>query len=835
MTIKKRKGKLVTLRLFQNLYREIKKTFTRFLSILAISALGVAFFAGIRATSPDMKEMGDRYFKKYNLSDITLLSKAGFDDSDIELLKSLDFIDKVEPQLFCDVMMNFGENEPDKNIRISSLPIIFENNNGFIADYSIRSYKDDDLNSLELCEGRLPLDDSEIVIDNNFEEKIKLGDYVNAVSNSGEAELRVVGFVKSVKFISNIERGTSTIGSGSSDGFAYASGNVVEHLSYKLPAISMLQRRYTQIEVSVKNSKALSAFSDDYSRLTDSAIQKINSIADANEKEWYVFDRNYSTAYQDYSENTERIAALGKVFPLIFFVVAALVCLTTMTRMVEDKRIEMGTLTAIGYTGKVIVFQYILYAILASLTGSILGCIVGFKVLPQIIIDAYSILYALPDVKTPFRIDIALISIGVSVACTTLSTLWACSNLLSEVPASLMRPKPPKAGKKTFIEHITFLWKQFNFTTKVTIRNILRYKKRFYMSVIGIAGSCGLLITAFGLNDSITGIINNQFGQIWHMDIQAFAYQDMPYNELANIIDKNVPKNMVDSVTICENKLVSAGYDGEYWSNVYLMTIESNESLNNKISFISHNENYELDTDGVIVTQKFAEAFDIEEGGIVDISINSKVYQARVSHIVDNYVYNYIYLLPQYYEKLFENEVLYNGFLINTNDDCEKIANMLLNDKRMYSIMITESVHERVVNSLNIMTYVITVLTVGSAMLTFVVMFNLTNINITERKRELATLSVLGFYDKEMYDYIFRENNTLSVIGAIIGLLFGKVLHTFVIKTVEVDIVTFSREIQIPSYIYGFVLTIIFSLAVNFVMRKKIRSINMVESLKSAE
>lgn len=829
----------------KNLLREIKRTFTKFLSIFAICALGVAFFAGIRATSPDMKEAGDRLYNTYNLSDISVISTSGLTADNIRDLESIEGIQAVRASLFVDAMAR-GTGEKEKNLRLYSMPIKLKSEYAplidLIPDYGIDTSPEYEMNGVEIVSGRMPLNDTETALDYTLEGSLvkQLGDEITLTTSGGTVTLRVVGFIRSPMYISMFERGTSSIGNGTSDGFAYASGNAISSLGTKLPVMSLLNTYYTRADIVISGKEGLSAYSDEYEALVNEVTDRIEDYASTQSGTWYIQDRSGNPGYSDYSENTDRIAAVGDVFPLIFFIVAALVCLTTMTRMVEEQRIEMGTMKALGYGGWQIAMKYAVYAMSACISGGVVGAIIGFKLFPYVIMKGYSIMYYLGKLETPYRADIAFMAIAAMAVCTAAATFSACYASLKEVPATLMRPKAPKAGRRVLLEKIPFIWKKLSFTSKVTVRNLFRYKKRFFMSVIGIAGSGALLVTAFGLNDSIFGIIEKQFGDIWQMDVQAYVYEAMPLADMQELLGKNPANDDFDSVMFCLDSQMECKNGGRSQNGVHLLGVESAESMAGRVSLHNGGTPVTLDDSGVVVTAKLAETLSIKVGDEINMRTGGEDHLMRVIGIADNYVYHYVYITAAYYETVFGKAMLYNGFMGNlkdglTDETMDAMSTQLLSDSRMYTVRTIGSIYASVWDSLSILNYVVLVLILGSGMLTFVVMLNLTNINIGERMRELATLRVLGFYDKEMYDYIFRENNALSVIGAFVGLVFGKIMHLFVIRTCEVDMVMFVRSAKPLSYVYAFALTIVFSLIVNLLMRPKVRAIDMVESLKSAE
>lgn len=831
--------------LWRNLLREIKRTLMRFLSIFFISAIGVAFFTGIRAAGPDMKLTADTYLDSTCLSDITAMSTAGLSADDIHALEAIQGVELVEPLLTADALLKLATSENNEtNVHLISMPfpalLEYPVTFSLLPDYGIDT-ESHRVNYLRLISGRLPKDDHEIVLDKLLlSSGYAIGDCVTLTTPGGSVELYVTGFVESPKYISTFDRGTSTIGSGKSDGFAYASGNAIAKLGTRMPMMAMFTARYTQVEIRVSGAAELNCFSEEYERLVDDVVRRIEAYGDTTSATWYVQARNANPGYSDYSANTDRIAAVGTFFPLFFLIVAALVALTTMTRMVEEQRVEMGTLKALGYSQGAIVMQYLMYAILASLCGSIFGSILGFWLFPTVIGSAYGIMYRLPNFQTPYWPDIASGSILSVVGCVTLSAALVSVTALREVPAMLMRPKAPKPGKRIFLERVTWVWKRFSFTTKVTVRNLIRYKKRFWMSVIGIAGSCALLLTGFGLSDSIYGIADKQFGEIWTMDIQTYTYDAMSLETMRELVDGQ-NDGSITNITYCYDKTVKGGaLDSKKLVDIHMFTMHDTASFLQLVHLRdSHGNPIELTDEGVVITRKLAENFGLSVGDTLHLESGSSEYEVPITAIAENYVYHYAYFSPALYEQETDEELLYNGMMANIDglDTAgeDEWAQRLLSDKRVYTVVFLSDMFETIWDSLNVLNYVVGILILSAGALSFVVMLNLTNINITERRRELATLQVLGFVDREMYDYVFRENNVLAIIGSLFGLLLGSILHRFVIVTCEVDMVMFVRAIKPLSYLYSIALSVAFSLMVNLMMRKKVQSIDMVESLKSAE
>jgi len=572
-------------------------------------------------------------------------------------------------------------------------------------------------------------------------------------------------------------------------------------------------------------------------------------IADAEEKlsnieypKWYVLDRNSIQTYVEYGQDSERIGNIGKVFPVIFFLVAALVSLTTMTRMVEEQRTQIGTLKALGYSKWSIARKYILYAFLASMIGSIFGVIIGEQVLPKVIINAYSILYSnLPTVKTPINIYYGVISTIIAVLCTTLAAFLACYKELMASPAQLMRPVSPKLGKRVLLERIPWLWKNLNFSKKATVRNLFRYKKRFFMTVFGIGGCMALLLVGFGIKDSISAMSDIQYVELWHQDTIVTVNEESNDQEKEELL-KNLKSDarIVDALSVNETT-VDVGF-GKKAKSSYMIVPEDTKQVNDYIVFrnrITHNTS-ELQDDGVIITEKLAALLGVKVNDIIYIKDGDvSQIEVKVTDIVENYMLNYIFMSPVTYQKLYGEKPEYNMIYTKNPDNLEvneeELAADVLQLPYVTSISFTSDLQNRIEDMLKSLNVVVYVLIISAGLLAFVVLYNLNNININERKRELATLKVLGFQDIEVATYVYHENMILTIFGAIAGIFLGIILHRYVILTTEIDSIMFGRNIKLISYVFSMLLTFSFSFFVNYVMYYKLRKIDMVESLKSVE
>ena len=586
---------------------------------------------------------------------------------------------------------------------------------------------------------------------------------------------------------------------------------------------------------------------DGEKQLTDAKQQIADAKAEIKKIEnpkWYVQTREDAlTEYQGYGDNADRMRSIGKVFPVLFFLVAALISLTTMTRMVEEQRVQIGTMKALGYGKAAIAGKYIGYALIATLGGSIFGVLAGEKILPFIIIYAYMILYKhLPAILVPYHMSYALQASVIAVACTLIATIASCYKELAAEPAELMRPAAPKQGKRILLERIGIIWKHLNFTWKSTVRNLIRYKKRFFMTIFGIGGCMALMVVGFGLKDCIYEIVSLQYEKVQFYDAATYMSDDISEEnrqQLHDYLDQNADIKETIEARMQKTDVKSAS--GK--KTLYLMVPSDNEKIEDFLSFHSRtnkDEVYSLKKDEVILTEKMASLLNVEVGDELTIEDEDRGDQTvTVGAICENYMSHYLYLSPEKYEELYGVPAEYNTIIYSAkdgkDDQIEKIGTKLLSMDGVLNVSYTSSIEGRLDDMLRSLNLVIVVLIVSAGMLAFVVLYNLNNINITERQRELATLKVLGFYDGEVASYVYRENILLTIIGSVVGMVLGNLLHRYIILTVEVEEAMFGRQIHWQSYLYSFLFTVAFSLFVNWVMFYKLKKIDMVESLKSVE
>ena len=882
--------------LFKELWRSIRRTATRFVSILAIVAVGTGFFAGVKASCPDMELTAKHYFEDTRLMDLRLLSTLGFTQEEIQSIAAREGVRGIMPAYSVD---SFAQTEHDGNVIVHALSL----------DINASAEDENYLNRPVLKEGRLPQTSGECVVERGKFSSVsyQIGDKISLFLEEGSledtlrcTEYTVVGIVESSQYIS-FTRGNCLIGDGKID------------LFIMLPRQDFLLEVYTDVYLTLKDTEGLSPFSSHYKdavstyaektelfaaeqaqkryiELAQNAQEKIDQgkaelesarqeaeqllagilsmsggvetpeylqakalaeeqlaageaeIAQAEaqlkqlECKWYVQTRNNNSGYSDYQEDAEKVDAIAQVFPVFFVLIAALVCLTTMTRMVEEERSQIGTMKALGYGKGAVTVKYMAYAVLASLLGSAIGLTVGFQLFPRVITGAYTILYSMPDPVTPFRWDYAAACTAAAVLCTGVSAYAACRRSMQTRPAQLMRPRAPKNGKRVLLERIGFIWNRLSFTYKVTVRNILRYKKRGIMTIIGIAGCTALLLTGFGLRYSITSIAPKQYGEIFVYDAAAMLNEETEnYSALEQMLQEDTE---ISEHLFVMSRTLDAGNNGIIKS-MSLYVPKQAEGLEKYINLHETNgKKLTLTNDGVIITEKLANMLELKEGGTVTVyRADGKEIPLKVTGIAENYAMHFIYISPELYQNSFGETAEFNMLLLNTAENCnhETLSQRLIAGGDILGISYTADGAASFIDTMKSLDSIVWVLILSAGALAFIVMYNLVNINVNERLRELATIKVLGFYNKEVSAYIYRENNIAAFLGMLFGLVFGIFLERFVIVTAEVEAVMFATDISAECFLFSALLTIFFTVIVNITLHFRLKKINMVEALKSVE
>ena len=909
---------------------------------MAIIALGVGFFAGIKATSPSMYSLAETYYSENKLMDYRVISAVGFTEDDISEIEKLDGVESVMPSYYYDASLSADEG--GQLIHLISVPKKYK--------------KNDELNTLVTLEGKLPEKTDEIAVEGvGFNgSSHQTGDTIKFAELAGAAKVsdslkslsyKVVGKVQSPLYIS-YQRGKTKIGDGKLDEYMYINSS-----SFKI-------EKYNEVYIKADFSDKYSPFSDEYDDKSDELKKEIEKVAESrtkvfktetlkkardelekgkkeyakqksdtekklakakkeideseaalsaqaalaetayaaqadygnanqllaqleagkaeyekNKKEadkklaeaekklkdgekelkktekklnsmsksvWYVRNRDDNPGYDTFTQNADRLDAVASVFPLFFLLVAILVCVTTMTRLIEEKRTEIATFKALGYGNASIIAKFVIYSLIAGVTGSVIGTAIGVATLPFIIYNAYKIMYYIGDITLVLNVPIILMGILAAILCTTAVSIIVCAKSLRLKPAQAMRPKAPKPGKRILLERITPLWKHMSFTAKLTARNLFRYKARLCMTVIGVAGCTALIVAAFGLLNSFDPLTEVQFGEVFHYDAVVVPKDGGSEKQLDYLVKKAEKDEDVKRAMLCMQEEITIDAHGKHYSAPLTINVFSDTAHFDEIVHLQERESKNpltLDDSGVMINEKYAATNKLKVGDTVKIKGKIGTAEAKIAGIYEQYINNYLYMTPKLYHELFKKQPVYNMLCVSLDeakgDRADNFSSQMLSDNRIVAVTFMAEKITEFKNMLNSLNMVVLVMIVCAAALAFVVLYNLTNINIAERVREIATFKVLGFYNRETSSFIYKENIILTLMGIAVGLGLGILLTGFIVRTVEIDNVMFGREIYFTSYLYAAGLTMLFSLLVNGVMSFKIKAVNMVESLKSVE
>ena len=568
------------------------------------------------------------------------------------------------------------------------------------------------------------------------------------------------------------------------------------------------------------------------------AREKVSEIEKA---EWYILDRQQNSGYSSYIQDTQSIENLSMVFPIVFFAIAALVSLTSMTRMVEEERQEIGTLKALGYNKFHIMLKYLIYSSLACIIGGVIGMNIGFQLLPRIIWDMYEMMYTLPEFIVSFNHQYSSMGLGLIYICIVGATLYTILKEVKETPATLLRPKAPKYGKRVLLERIGFIWKRLKFSHKVTVRNIFRYKKRFLMTIIGIMGCTSLILAGFGIKDSISSILPNQYEDICHYDMLVSLKTSLTEEQKNSYVEELKQKEEIQEVVETYMESGTAGKEDNS-ETVQIVVPSDNQEIDKMIKLrdIKTEKPFTLSEEGIIITDKLAELINAKVGDMITVTTADDIEkEIKVAGITENYISHYVYMSKELYQQVFEENYNTNVLLIQDNNLSEEQEEAVMQEmvakNQVSTVTLTTTTMKTLDDTMSSLNYVVVILIVSAGLLAFVVLYNLSNINIGERIRELATIKVLGFYDREVYDYITRETVILTIIGILLGLVAGYFLNFYILGTCEINILRFEKVIHPISYLYATAITLVFSIIVNIVTYFALKKIDMIGSLKSVE
>ena len=920
--------------LLKDTFREIKRTAGRFMSIFAIVALGCGFFAGIKATMPDMVDSANDYFEENHLMDYKMVSTIGVRSEDVEAVKKADSVQGVCAGYSKEVFYHYN----DQNFVLKAL------------SYSeISDENPNKLNRPVLVEGRFPESEGECLIETKLSapDSFKIGNTIELsdtdetkqlTDSLGSSKYEIVGICVSPMYI-GFKRDNTKAGNGSvtcniflperefkagyynelfvrfegvhdidqftdeykdkikdksADAFERFKKSVttrynkiksqaqhdVEFAKKQVQSLEQMlaldekglvaldkQLSQQQEQIRSKNElfsdaelekietqrKIIAGLSADKKSGTTKTADKLKkqldeykdgiaqgekSLSEIPELQFYGFDRfKASSDYASYCGDANKIDSISKVFPVFFILIACLVCLTTMTRMVDEHRITIGTYKALGYGAGKIASKYLFYGASAAVLGSCIGTVIGLQVFPNIIYSCYKIMYNIPSIDTPFKLWYMLGCCIVSVVCICGAVLYSCIRALRAQPSQLMRPKAPQSGRRVLLERIGFVWKHLSFLSKVTVRNLLRYKKRFFMTIVGVAGCTALIITGFGLKRSISAIVHKQFGEVLLYDgVLVLNTQSFTEQQLSDKLSSFEQLEQFSLSHIADGETFHNGKS----ANSSLVVLKDSDNIHD---FLSLNNAYgsgklDLEKGKCIITQKMSMLLNIKAGDTIEYELDKeKTVSLEVSGIAENYAIHYVYIDPETFTDLYGKAPTYNTAYFNFKSDVDEgsFKGEVNGCKEFYGITLMSESGVDFLNSLDSLDAVVILLIVCAGLLAIVVLYNLANINITERVREIATIKVLGFYDIETSAYIYRENIITAVLGIIVGSFVGIILHRFVVITSEVDIVLFNRSLVWWAFLLGAVITIVFTVIVNFALHFKLKKIDMVESMKSVE
>ncbi|MGN1294862.1 MAG: FtsX-like permease family protein [Bacilli bacterium] len=878
-------------RLITNSLRTINRNKARFFSLLMITILATFTYTGINSTYSDFKKSIDKFYDIHNHYDIKLQSDKGMSLDDVEYIKSIDGVKEVEGVHSIDALLNLPEEEAVVNVAsytslVNTLDVI----SGRLPTSDSEIVVEENLlknNDLEL--GCLLSINSSELIHSSFTVvgTVRSSLYINSAKTSqkrgntslGIGVINYYSFVSSSAFdqdyytsiyitikngkekvtatkeytslvdnvISNIDKVKEEIENRREEEIKTSlkaqldSEKESQELQFALMK-SKLDEMEKQLNLMDKTSAEyalllqqynnyLEQYNDAYDDFINEFTRLYEEIDDLARTTYYINDRSDYSTYKEFLDDAQSIKNLGQVFPIVFFIVATLISLISMSRLVEDERNEIGTLKSLGFNSRHIMNKYIFFALFATLLGGIVGSLAGAYIIPAIIYEIYTILFDVPTMVLSLEWAVVVIPLLISCLCIVGATLYTSYRVLKEKPTELMRPKAPKSGKRIVLEKISFIWDKINFSNKITIRNIARYKKRVFATIFGIIGCTALMLTGFGLKDSLQGLAKKQFGNVFDFDAMVLV---STYNESEeeNVFDNELIKQKT-SVQIISGTVTSTSIN---WT-----VVENNESLDSFASLYDKNthDKVTLETGKVIITNKLAELKHLSVGDTIELKdSSSRAASFEISGIVEMYFNHYVFMDKETYENAsftYNPNCLYLHCSSLSSEEKNDLAKVLLEEESVLSVQFIDDMVENVDDMLSSLNNVVYILIVLAALLSFVVLYNLSNINIHERKREIATLKLLGFYNNEVDNYITKENIILTLVGIAFGLLGGYFLTSFVLKTVEIEMASFVLDINILSYLISSALAFIFTFIVNVITHFSLKKINMIESLKSVE
>ena len=805
--------------LFKNTIRKLKHSFGRYFSLLIIVLIGIGFYAGIQSSVPSIKTLQNDYYNETNLMDLTVRSTLGLTENDLNVLKKLSSVKRAEGSFTTTVLT--GEDA----IKVHAIT--------------------KNVNKYKLEKGRIPQNENECLADSSF---YKVGDTIEITSEDTpltQTKFKVVGTIISPLY-TGTNYGYTNIGSGKLHSYIYVPKNVFtedvyteiyilgnkedDEVPYSRAYDDFLEDLTDEVEDIQKEREEI-RLNEIKANLMNAAIASPNKLAEIPniESKWYITNRNSEvTGYSTLENQYFQVTTIATIIPLIFVSIVFLMTSNTMSRMINEERTEMGTFSSLGISNARIILNYLCYVLSGTIIGAIIGYLIGTFFIPPLVYNIFQ--FHIPRLEYYFDIKLFIACLVVAITLMIVVTLWNSYKELKQKPATLLRPASPKSGKTIFLEKIKLFWSKLSFSSKITTRNIFRYKKRVFMTLIGSAGCTCLIFLGFALKDSVNGVGNKQYGEI-------FKYDNMLVlnNSIKTIENTNI-KDMIKNPLLFNQYSNDLKYKKDETLSAYILIPNNLNTFKNYFNLLDYKtgNTLKLNNDGVIITPKIADKLELEVGDNLTIqSINGKEKKVKIKGIAENYISNYIYISKDLYENLFNEEITYN--MIASDNNKKTKAKDILNSGSVMTINFSDDLMESANKEIKGLNNIVVLIVIVSSMLALTVLYNLTSINISERQREIATLKVLGFTGRESNEYIYRETLVIVIIGIIVGLIIAVPLHRVITGFIEGDDMMFLKNVNALSFVFASMLTLIFALIMQVVTYFKLKKVDMIESLKSVE
>lgn len=805
--------------LLKNTLRKLKHSFGRYFSLLIIVLIGIGFYAGIQSSVPSIKTLQNDYYNETNLMDLTIRSTLGLTKDDVDALNNLANVKKVEGTYTATLLS--GEDA----IKVHAIT--------------------ENVNKYKLEEGRIPQNENECLADSSFYEVGDTIEITNEENPLNQNKFKVVGIIISPLY-TGTNYGYTNIGTGKLHSYIY------------VPKTVFSKDTYTEIYILGDKKDDEIPYSKDYDNFIDELTDEVENIKEKREQirldeiktnfinaamanpnqmtqipnlesKWYITGRNSEvTGYSTLENQYFQVTTIATIIPLIFVSIVFLMSSNTMSRMINEERTEMGTFSSLGISNTRIIINYLSYVLSGTIIGAVIGYMIGTFFIPPLVYNIFQ--FHIPNLEYYFDINLFIACLLVAIILMTIVTIYNSYKELKQKPATLLRPASPKSGKAIFLEKIKFFWSKLSFSSKITTRNIFRYKKRVFMTLIGSAGCTCLIFLGFALRDSVNGVGDKQYGEI-------FEYDNMLVlnNNIKTIKQTNI-KDMIKNPLLFNQYSYDLKYGEDDSLSAYVLIPSKMKTFEEYFNLLDYKsgKKLKLNNDGVIITPKIADKLELEVGDKLTIqSINGEEKKVKIKGIAENYISNYIYISKDLYETLFNEEITYN--MIASNNNSKTKAKDILNSGSVMTINFSDDLMESANKEIKGLNNIVVLIVVVSSMLALTVLYNLTSINISEREREIATLKVLGFNGRESNEYIYRETLVIVIIGIIVGLVIAVPLHRVITGFIEGDDMMFLKNVKVLSFVFASMLTLIFALIMQLVTYFKLKKVDMIESLKSVE